>query len=146
MPVQSTTRRPGKRQRTLSVAHKRALAEGRTMSAIVNRYLAATTAPKRRGRPLSQASLTKRLADARERFRTATGVNKVLAAQEVRDLQVKLARLRAPDAVDVKSLEDAFVKVAKKFGDRRGIRYGAWREAGVSAEVLKRARIARTQG
>jgi hypothetical protein len=146
MPVRSAARRPGKRERTLSAAHKRALAEGRTMSAIVNRYLAAASAPKRRGRPLSQASLTKRLADARERFRTATGVNKVVAAQEVRDLQIKLAQLRTPDAVDLKSLEDAFVKVAKKFGDRRGIRYGAWREAGVSAQVLKRAKITRTQG
>ena len=145
MPPNSTTRSPGKHERTLSSSHKRALAEGRTMSAVVNRYLAAATAPKRRGRPLSQASLTRKLAAARERFKTATGVNKVLAAQEARDLQSKLARLRSPD-VDVKSLEDAFVKVAKRFGERRGIRYGAWREAGVSAEVLRRAKITRSQG
>jgi hypothetical protein len=90
--------------------------------------------------------LTKRLAAARERFNSETGVNKVLAAQEARDLQMKLARLRRPEAVDVKSLEDAFVRVAKKFGDRRGIRYGAWREAGVSAQVLRRAKISRTRG
>lgn len=116
------------------------------MSATVNRYLAALTTPKRRGRPPSQASLTKRLANARARFRTATGVNKVLAAQQVRDLQAKRARLGTPDAVDVKSLENAFVKVAKKFGENRGIGYAAWREAGVSPEVLKRANITRTRG
>jgi len=30
---------------------------------------------------------------------------------------------------DLKSLESAFVKIAKRFGENRGIGYGAWRDA-----------------
>src|SRR5437868_12792285 len=119
--AKTTGRKPAKRsakrgaQRTLSTSHKRALAEGRTMSATVNRYLAAVRTSGRRGRPVSQATLTQRLADARKRFKTEVGVNKVLAAQEVRDLQTKLAQSSTTNAVDVKTLEAAFVKVAKQF-------------------------------
>jgi len=46
----------------------------------------------------------------------------------------------------MKGLEAAFVKVAKPFCDKRGISYGAWREAGVPAAVLKRVGIARGRG
>ncbi len=142
--VTKATKRPGPRR--MSAAHKKALAEGRTSSAIVDRYLSAINAPRKRGRKISQATLTQRLADARVRARTATGTDKVLAAQAVRDLQAKLARANSTNGADVKQLEAAFVKVAKKFGANRGIAYGAWRDAGVPAEVLRRAGVARTRG
>src|SRR5690348_15800508 len=102
-----TTKKAPKRsaQRTLSAAHKRALAEGRTMSATVDRYLSAVNTPKQRGRKVSKATLTQRLPSARERARSATGVEKVLAAQEVRDLQNKLANMNAANGSDIKSLE-----------------------------------------
>src|SRR4029077_17533387 len=116
-------------QRTLSAAHKRALAEGRTMSATVDRYLSGVDTPKQRGRKVSKVTLTQRLASARERAKSATGVEKVLAAQEVRDLQNKLASINAANVTDVKSLEAEFVRIAKKFGENRGIGYGAWRDA-----------------
>ena len=54
--------------------------------------------------------------------------------------------MNSASGVDLKTLETAFVKIAKTFGDNRGIGYGAWRDAGVSAQVLKRAGIARTRG
>jgi hypothetical protein len=152
MPAKATTRKAAKGSptllapRTMSTSHKRALAEGRTMSATVNRYLAAVTTPGRRGRPISQATLTQRLADARARLKNEVGVNKVLAAQEVCDLQAKLAQSSTASPVDVKTLEAAFVKVAKQFGENRGVTYGAWRDAGVTTVVLKRAGIARTRG
>jgi hypothetical protein len=139
-----TTKRSGKR--TLSAAHKRALAEGRTMSATVDRYLAAVNVPKRRGRKVSKSTLEQRLASARVRVKSATGIDRVLAAQEVRDLQAKLSQLNSTRGVSVDSLEAEFVKIAKRFGENRGIGYGAWRDAGVSAQVLKRAAIARTRG
>src|SRR4051812_35214405 len=91
-PTKRTTRQSAKRttkrsgHRTLSAAHKRALAEGRTMSATVDRYLAAVNAPRRRGRKVSKSTLEQRLASARVRVKTATGIDRVLAAQEVRDL------------------------------------------------------------
>jgi len=131
--------------RTLSAAHKRALAEGRSMSAVVDRYLSAVNTPKRRGRKVSKASLVSRLADARGRAKSATGVDKVLASQEVRDLEVRIAAMEQAAGEDLKSLEAAFVKIAKRFGENRGIGYGAWRDAGVPAVVLKKAGVARTR-
>jgi hypothetical protein len=142
--AKNTTRKAAKR--TMSPAHKKALAEGRTMSATVDRYLASVNMPQRRGRKVSKATLEQRLAKAQQELRSASGVSRVLAAQEVRDLQGKLAQLTSTVGVDMKSLEANFVKIAKQFGGQRGIGYGAWRDAGVSAEVLKRAGIARTRG
>ncbi len=144
-PARKATKRPAARK--LSTAHKRALAEGRTMSATVDRYLSAVNTPKRRGRKVSKASLQQRLADARAKAKSASGVDKVLAAQDVRDLQSRIANLdAAAGGSDLKSLEAAFVKIAKRFGENRGIGYGAWRDAGVPAPVLKKAGIARTRG
>lgn len=147
-PARTSANRKAKRPgpRMLSAAHKRALAEGRTMSATVDRYLAAVTTPKRRGRRVSRATLEQRLVSARARFKTGAGVEKVLAAQEVRDLQAKISELQSTTGVDVKSLEASFVRIAKKFGENRGIAYGAWRDTGVPAQVLKRAGVARTRG
>jgi hypothetical protein len=116
------------------------------MSATVDRYLAAVNTPSRRGRKVSRSTLEQRLESARSRFKSATGIDKLLAAQEIRDLQAKLSQLRSTAGVDVKGLEVAFVKIAKKFGENRGIGYGAWRDAGVPAQVLKRAGVARTRG
>ena len=143
--VAKNTKRPSARR--LSASHKKALAEGRTMSATVDRYLSAVNTPKRRGRKVSKASLQQRLVDARAKARTAKGVEKVLAAQDIRDLQNRIAALDAAGGGnDLKSLEASFVKIAKQFGENRGIGYSAWREAGVPAPVLKRAGIARTRG
>ena len=133
-------------KRTMSAAHKKALAEGRSMSLTVDRYLAVVNTPKRRGRKVSKATLEQRLANARERATTASGVEKVLAAQDIRDLEAKIAQLDTASGADLKTLEAAFVKIAKKFGENRGIGYGAWRDAGVSAQVLRRAGVARTRG
>jgi hypothetical protein len=116
------------------------------MSATVDRYVVAINTPKRRGRKVSKATLGLRLAEARARSKTSTGVEKVLATQAVRDLQEKIAQANAGNGADLKTLEAEFVKVAKRFGENRGISYGAWRDSGVSADVLKRAGITRTRG
>lgn len=142
--VKQSAKRSG--SRTMSPAHKRALAEGRTMSATVDRYLVAVNTPKRRGRKVTRATLEQRLADARTRLKSTKGVEKLLAAQEVRDLQAKTAQLDSSGATDVKALEADFVRIAKKFGENRGVTYSAWRDAGVSADVLRRAGVARTRG
>jgi hypothetical protein len=116
------------------------------VSATVNRYLAVVNTPQRRGRKVSKATLIDRLATARVQAKTASGIDKVLAAQAVRDLQAKVAQLESASGTDLKTLEADFVKIAKQFGEQRGITYGAWRDAGVSAQVLKRAGVARTRG
>ncbi len=40
-------------------------------------------------------------------------------------------------------IEEAFVGVAKGYGERKGISYATWRDVGVSAATLKRAGISR---
>ena len=90
---QPTTKAVAKRRkkrrgpRTLSAAHKRALADGRSMSSTVDRYLSVINTPKPRGRKVSKSVLEQRLAAARARVRTSTGLDKVLAAQESRNDQ-----------------------------------------------------------
>jgi hypothetical protein len=115
------------------------------MSTIVDRYLSVVNVPKKRGRRVSPVALRKRLAAADAKRKSSTGVAKVLAAQEVRDLRARLADASG-DGTNTKTLEASFVKVARQFSVNRGISYAAWRDAGVSAAVLQRAGIARTRG
>src|ERR1700680_1742150 len=127
------------RKRTMSAAHKKALAEGRSMSATVDAYLAALNVPKKRGRKVSKAVLEQRLVRARSRAKTATDVDRVLAAQEVRDIQGRTARVTTAPTTEVKGLESACVRGASQFSEKRGIRWSAWRDAGVPGDVLKKA-------
>lgn len=131
--------------RKVTAAHKKAMAQGRSEAVSVNRYLAVLHSPRPRGRQVTRASLQARLAQAQTRAKQSTGLDRVLAAQAVRDLQARLATSPTNNA-DIKTLERDFVKVAKLVSQRRGISYGAWRDAGVAADVLKRAGIARTRG
>ena len=48
------------------------------------------------------------------------------------------------DKVDLAAVEGGFVAAAKAYGERRGISYEVWREAGVPSEVLKKAGITRS--
>lgn len=115
------------------------------MSATVDRYLTAISTPRKRGRKVSRSTLERRLAAAQERTKSSVGVARLLAAQDVRALRARLTDGSGNDG-DIKSLQAEFIKVAKKFGENRGISYGAWRDAGVPADVLKRAGVARTRG
>ena len=150
--AKKTARKPAKpaakrlAPRQLTASHKRALAEGRSMSATVDRYLSAVNTPQRRGRKISKEALVARLADARVTAKSASGIDRLFAAQAVRDLQTRIANMESAGSTDIKSLEAAFVKIAKRFGENRGIGYGAWRDAGVPAVVLKMAGVARTRG
>jgi hypothetical protein len=133
-------------QKSMSAAHKNALAAGRNDSAAVSRYLDALNTPRQRGRKVSAATLRTRLRKAEGRVATSVGVARVLAHQDIRDLRARLARSGENAAGDIKKLEQAFVQVAKRFAQRRGISYAAWRDAGVPADVLKRTGIPRTRG
>jgi hypothetical protein len=143
-PAKKAVKRGGPRK--MSAAHKAALAEGRQTSAIVDRYLSALHVPKQRGRKVSLASLQQRLAATEAKLKHASGVARLTAAQDLRDLRARVAEVTAAGTRDIKSLEASFVRVAKKFGEKRGIGYGAWRDAGVPAQVLKKAGVRRTRG
>ncbi len=147
MSAAKSVRKATKRRGALKMtpAHKAALARGREMSTIVNQYLSAINVPQKRGRKVAPITLRKRLVAAEATRRSATGVAKVLAAQEVRDLRARLTETGG-DTTNAKTLEASFVKIARQFSDSRGITYAAWRDAGVPAAVLQRARITRTRG
>ncbi|MPY94638.1 MAG: hypothetical protein GEV08_16725 [Acidimicrobiia bacterium] len=127
----------------LSSEHKQALAEGRAASRAVRGYLEALESHRpRRGRKRTPESIRRRL-DAIERELAADvdPLARLHLIQERMDLGEEVAQLN--DGVDLGSLEAEFVEVAASYSARKGISYTAWRELGVSADVLKRAGVGR---
>jgi hypothetical protein len=131
------------KKRTMSDAHKTALAQGRNYAKVVSRYLDALEANKpKRGRKRTADSVKKRLTTVETELKEAGGLQRLALLQERRNLEVELAG-RQSSGGDIADLERDFVKVAKPYAQRKGITYGAWREFGVSPEVLKKAGISR---
>lgn len=126
----------------MSDEHKQALAVGREQGRAVRRYLEAVEAHRpKRGRKRTPESIARRLSVIEERLGSADPLSRLQLVQERMDLQEELAS--KSEAVDLTSLEEEFVGAARHYGERKGISYGAWREAGVDAAVLKRAGIRR---
>ena len=131
--------------RTMSTQHKAALAKGREEGLAVRRYLEALESSRpRRGRRRTPASITKRLSSIENELAVADPLTRLHLLQQKKDLAEELNR--TSESQDISDLEKQFVKVASSYGDRKGISYGTWRTAGVSAAVLQRAGIARTRG
>ena len=129
----------------MSADHKAALALGRDEGRAVRRYLEALEAHKpKRGRKRTVESVQKRLADIEEKIGSADPLTRLQLVQERMNLQNELAT--KSQTVDLSALEADFVKAAKGYGQRKGISYAAWREAGVDAGVLKKAGISRGAG
>jgi hypothetical protein len=127
----------------MSNAHKAALARGREEGRAVRRYLEAVESQRpKRGRKRTPESIKKRLAAVNERLAGADALSRLHLLQEKADLEAELGRVAA--TTELGNLEKGFVKVAKAYGQRKGIGYNAWRAAGVSAAVLQRAGISRT--
>ncbi|MDA3008147.1 MAG: hypothetical protein O2969_11255 [Actinomycetota bacterium] len=127
----------------MSDEHKQALAQGRMESKIVRDYLEALRSAKpKRGRKRSPESIQKRLAKIETELASADPLSELLLLQERRDLQDEAESLGFGD--DLASVEEAFVKVAKTYSERRHISYATWREVGVEAAVLKRAGVPRS--
>ena len=126
----------------MSDSHKAALAEGREQGRAVRRYLEAIEAHKpKRGRKRTQESMQKRLSAIEDRIASADPLTRLHLAQERMDLMRELST--SDDGVNLQELEDAFVASAEPYGRRKGITYGAWREAGIDPSVLRRAGIRR---
>ena len=124
-------------------AHKQALARGRDESRAVGRYLEALEVGKPRpGRPRSIQSMQTQLKAVETRVKGARGIDRLLALQQRADLRAALAQRNGK--VDLATAEREFVRAARGYGERKGISYATWREAGVSPSVLAKARIART--
>jgi hypothetical protein len=123
-------------------SHKAALERGRAEGRIVRDYLEALRSNKpKRGRKRTADSINKRLAAIDKEMQAASAIEELQLIQERRDLNAELASLGS--GVDLGEIEDSFVKVAKGYGERKGISYASWRDVGVSAATLKRAGISR---
>ncbi len=128
----------------MSDEHKAALAQGRTESRAIKAYLAVATAPKKRGRPVTRASLEERIIALDEKVRTE---DDPLARVDL--IQARIDTGRAVDdldsAADLEALEAGFTTYAASYSERKGITWTAWREAGVSAATLRKAGIKQTR-
>jgi hypothetical protein len=127
----------------MTSAHKEAMAAGRAEGRAVKSYLDALDEHRpRRGRQRTPDSIRARLAAITEELAAATSLRRLQLLQERRDLEAEL-ETKAGTPADLGALEADFAKVAKAYGERKGIVYATWREMGVSAEVLNRAGITR---
>ena len=124
--------------------HKAALAQGRAEARAIKAYLAVATAPKKRGRPVTRASLEDRIATLDKKAQTE---DDPLARVEL--IQARIDAERSLDdlgtAADLEALESGFVEYAAGYSDRKGITWTAWREAGVPAATLRKAGIKQTR-
>jgi hypothetical protein len=128
----------------MSNEHKAALAKGREEGLAVRRYLEALESSRpRRGRRRTPASIEKKLAAIEIELAATDPLTRLHLLQEKKDLEEEL--VKAGDPVDISELEKRFVKVARSYGERKGISYGTWRTAGVSAAVLQRAGVPRAR-
>jgi hypothetical protein len=131
-----------RKKMVMTNAHKQALAEGRELGRGVKNYLEALEANRpRRGRQRTPDSVKKRLGVIESSLADSPPLQRLQLVQEQLDLQRELERLQAK--VDLGAVEREFVRVAKPYSERKGISYAAWRELGVSADVLKKAGITR---
>ena len=128
----------------MSQAHKEALAQGRRESKAISSYLGAIES-RRPGRKVTRESLEARLAGIDDRIAAEQNpLKRVELVQSKLDSQKALQLMgEAQNDADV---EKGFIENAASYSERKGITYGAWREAGVPAAVLKKAGIARTRG
>jgi hypothetical protein len=116
----------------------------RKQAGVVRRYLEALQRHKpKRGLKRTPDSIRKRIAKIDSQLKDAPALQSLQLVQEKLDLQQELDRLKTKS--DLGKVEAEFVKVAKSYSEHKGISYTAWREAGVSAEVLRKAGIPRTR-
>ena len=128
----------------MSEDHKAALAKGREEGRIVRRYLEALESTKpRRGRKRTPESIRKRLFAIDNQLAGADPLSRLHLVEERQRLEAELSH--TGETVDLAALEKSFIKVARVYGERKGISYSAWRTVGVSASVLQQAKIPRTR-
>jgi len=126
----------------MSEEHKAALARGRRESRAIKQYLESLKS-RRPGRPVTPASLKKRIDDLAAKISVEPDPLKAVELRQSR-IDAQDALDRAENAPDTVELEKGFVKNARSFSNRKGITYAAWREAGVPAALLKQAGITRS--
>lgn len=126
----------------MTAEHKEALAQGRAEGKAVRDYLEALRATKpRRGRKRTPDSIDKRLAAIDAELPEADALGELKLIEERRRLQAEKDSMGS--TLDIASLEQEFVRVAKSYSERQGISYASWRDVGVEPKVLRAAGISR---
>ena len=112
----------------------------RTENRAVGAYLEALekNRPKRGRRP-SKESIQKQLDDIKNRYESATPLQKIQLIQKRIDLEQKLQSVTETQSAT--NLEADFIAAVESYSQRKNISYQAWREIGVPAAVLKRGGI-----
>lgn len=119
------------------------MAAGRSMGRSVKAYLAALESNRpKRGRKRTPESINRRLEAIAEAVDGAEPIKRLALVQERMDLEAEL--LTMDNKIDISALEADFIKVAKEYSAAKGYSYAAWREIGVSADVLRKAGINRS--
>jgi len=126
----------------MSQEHKDALALGRRQGRAIKAYLAALGS-RRPGRPVTAESLQARI--------TRLDAKRAAERDPLKRVELVQQRMNAADALklvettaNISALERGFVENALGYSERKGISYGAWREAGVPADALRKAGIPRS--
>lgn len=136
-------RRMAAKKTKMTEDHKQALAIGRAEGRMVRAYLEALESSKpKRGRKRTKESINRRLERIDTELESADPLKRLQLTQEQLDLTEELEGMDS--GVDLESLEDDFVEVARGYAERKGISYPAFRQIGVPASVLKRAGISRS--
>lgn len=128
----------------MTVEHKVAIAAVRIEAAAVRDNLVALeTHRPRRGRQVSPETLAERRAGIESQLAVGglKAIKRLELLQARRDIHAALEALDAES--DMTEVEKGFVAHAASYGQRRGIEYPTWREAGLPAELLARAGITR---
>ena len=129
---------------SMTQEHKDALAQGRREGAAVRRYLEAIAATRgKRGRKRTPDSVQRRIKAIDVELESSDALQALLLSQERKDLQAELERLST--RLDMKQLEKEFIEAAAAYGNRKGIDYSTWREAGVEPTILAKAGVKRTR-
>ena len=132
-----------RRERKLSSEEKQRMAEGRSHSRVVERYLReiATGKYHKRGpRKNDPEAIKAELAELNAKIASSPpGVEKLVLVENRRKLEQILAGRAENEAFD--ELENKFLGIAKLFSVTRGISYESWREMGVPTRVLIKAGI-----
>lgn len=127
----------------MSKEHKAALVQGRREAKAIKDYLEAI-GHRRPGRPVTVDRLKAKLATIEDRLEAEDDVLRRVDLHQAK-IEAGRALANSTEAADLAGLEKDFVSVVAAYSERKGISYGAWRQQGVPAPVLKKAKIAQTR-
>lgn len=128
-------------KRKIDPETKKAMAEGRERSRVVDLYVKALETHKfhKRFRTLDIKGIEDKIAQLDNEISRTAGVTKVLLTQSRRDLAKQLDTQGR--AEEFEQLETTFISIAKQFSIERAISYETWRDIGVPVRILAKAVI-----